>query len=502
MDNKKSYLELLDFAKEKGITIFTKFGEYNPSEKVSFSCIVCKKEWKRTKKSLMNNQKCDTCSIFNATYQCQHCEEIFTVRKYNIPKSGKCKACSAIKISYDDVKTFIEEKGSTLKTLKKDYKGVKQKLEIVCGECNSEALKTFMAFKKSHMCKSCSHHRSKTGITKSEAFSDVEKFFKENGCVLISDVSDYKNHGSELEYLCPDNHHCKTTTNRFKAGHRCKECDNNTRRDYEKIQKRFEKFGHKLITTKEEYKNKAQYLSFVCAKCDQLNSVTWNTARGESWSCCKLCTRDKFRYDYDFVKVYFEKNGCQLLETEYKSINDKLSFKCACGNHGKTTFKHFRQGRRCTYCSLERTEKTNVERYGEKNVMFNQEICAKALRNSYKRKLYTFPSGRTEYVMGYEPICLNELLKEGINEDDIKCTLIDVPKIMYIDADEKEHPYYPDIFIKSKNKIIEVKSMYIFDIDIDRNFRKWKEASKIYEVEVRVYDKKKKRAITISYNKD
>lgn len=501
MDFKKEYVELIKFAKKNNSKILTSLEDFHPGKKIKFECSDCGKPCEKISLAYMKLPKCHSCNIPMVTYTCIECGELQPpVKKYNLPKTGKCRKCASLKTSYEDVKKFIEESGSKLKTKKSEYTGVKQKLSIICGECKNPSKKTFKAFKEAPRCKSCSHHLAKTGQTKDDTFEKLEKQFREKGFVLISTKKDYKNQHSKLEYVCAKGHNSFTTANRFNAEHSCNECATIPKRAYSHVKTKFEKLGHKLLIDEDNYKNKKQYLEFVCGECNKHDTVQWATAKNESWVCCKTCTRDKTRYDFDFVKAYFEKAGCELLETKYKNINDLLSFKCICGEKGKSSFKYFRQGRRCNKCKMERTEKTNIEKYGGKNVMFDKEIFAKSVINSYKRKEYIFPSGRMEYVMGYEPTTIDELLKEGIEEDDIECTIADVPKIIYIGEDNKEHPYFPDIFIKSKNKIIEVKSEYIYQKDREKNERKWKETAKIYDLEVRIYDKRGKRVLRILYD--
>jgi hypothetical protein len=53
-------------------------------------------------------------------------------------------------------------------------------------------------------------------------------------------------------------------------------------------------------------------------------------------------------------------------------------------------------------------------------------------------------------VQGYESFCLDNLLSEGVDEDDIIVGLKNVPSIKYVHL-EKARIYFPDIFIKSKD---------------------------------------------------
>ena len=50
---------------------------------------------------------------------------------------------------------------------------------------------------------------------------------------------------------------------------------------------------------------------------------------------------------------------------------------------------------------------------------------------------------------------------------------MDIPSFKYI-FDGKSHTYYPDIYIKSSNIIIEVKSPYTYRVDFSKNMCKKK----------------------------
>jgi hypothetical protein len=143
---------------------------------------------------------------------------------------------------------------------------------------------------------------------------------------------------------------------------------------------------------------------------------------------------------------------------------------------------------------LEKRYITTQERYGVKHVLQSEDIKKKikltnllvygeshpsksilGKRKRFKYKDYTLPSGKIIKIQGYEDKALNELLKY-FNEDDLIVSDIDIEneigKIFYKDINGNEHRYFPDIYIKSLNKLIEVKSMYTMSVAIDTNFRK------------------------------
>ena len=110
-----------------------------------------------------------------------------------------------------------------------------------------------------------------------------------------------------------------------------------------------------------------------------------------------------------------------------------------------------------------KTKQTCLEKYGVEHPFQNAEIAEKSSKKSYKLKDYTFPSGKIIKCQGYEPFALDILIKhQKIEEDCIITSKKEVPEIWYKDNDDKDRRYYVDIFIKSLNKFIEVKSTWTY----------------------------------------
>jgi len=120
------------------------------------------------------------------------------------------------------------------------------------------------------------------------------------------------------------------------------------------------------------------------------------------------------------------------------------------------------------------------------------EIAEKAHKNSYKRKIYTLPSGNQIYCQGYEPFALNKLINEdNIFEEDIITGAKNVPTIWYNDISGKKHRHYVDIFIPSQNKCIEIKSIWTIKNKKDNIFLKQHTAKELgYNYEIWVYNNK------------
>lgn len=133
---------------------------------------------------------------------------------------------------------------------------------------------------------------------------------------------------------------------------------------------------------------------------------------------------------------------------------------------------------------------TCLEIYGVENAAQNAEIAEKTSKNSYLSKTYTFPSGKEIKVQGYEPFALDKIIKT-LSEDDIITGCSNVPNIAYADAEGKQHKHFPDIFILSQNKCIEVKSTWTAEKKKDNIFLKQIAGKQLgYNYEIWVYNRK------------
>jgi hypothetical protein len=100
---------------------------------------------------------------------------------------------------------------------------------------------------------------------------------------------------------------------------------------------------------------------------------------------------------------------------------------------------------------------TCLEKYGG-HPNQNRDIQIKSEATSFHYKDYIMPSGKIVKYQGYENLALDELVKL-YEEEDLGIGRSNVPSVNYY-IDDKKHVYFPDFFIKSENKIIEVKSVW------------------------------------------
>jgi hypothetical protein len=140
----------------------------------------------------------------------------------------------------------------------------------------------------------------------------------------------------------------------------------------------------------------------------------------------------------------------------------------------------------------EQTQTTNMGKYGVNNVMQNPKILEKMISSAFSLKEYILPSGKIIFIQGYEHLAIDELLfKENIDENDIITGVQKVPEIIYYDENNKLHKHFPDIFIISQNRCIEVKSEWTKKMQIKYVFLKLEAGQKMnYLYELWVYNKK------------
>jgi hypothetical protein len=111
----------------------------------------------------------------------------------------------------------------------------------------------------------------------------------------------------------------------------------------------------------------------------------------------------------------------------------------------------------------DKIKETNNKRYGVDNPMQNSEVSLRVSKRAYKLKDYILPNNEVVKVQGYEPMALDKIFKEWrIDVNDVILDRDEVPEIWWFDDNGNKRRYFPDIFIITKNLIIEVKSNWTF----------------------------------------
>lgn len=317
-------------------------------------------------------------------------------------------------------------------------------------------------------------------------FIDIIEIFKSKKCEILTLEKDYVP-SMTLDYKCECGNISKVKLKNFKLRtNGCKKCFNkNNNEEYIKI---CEKNGCEFI---DKYQEKTSVkIKFKC-KCGeiQIKKIT----QFKNFTMCTKCTYKirnvNRRHTIEYIKKEFENKNCKLLSTEYTNAFQRLDYICSCDNKATIRYNDLQNGYKCRKCKLERTIATNLEKYGCEFAVQHINIFHKIFVSAHKWKIYKFNNGKEVKVQGYEPLALSLLEnKHKINQDDI---ITQFDNEIYYTFIKNYHKYFPDIYIKTLNKIIEVKSDYTYKRELQKNIIKKKACLYLgYNFEFWIFDGK------------
>ena len=131
-------------------------------------------------------------------------------------------------------------------------------------------------------------------------------------------------------------------------------------------------------------------------------------------------------------------------------------------------------------------------RFNVDNAMHLPQFIDKSINTAKRYKLYKFPSGKEIKIQGYENYALDKIIKL-YDEDNIITEKSEMPEIYYTFGKGSYKKYYPDIYIKSVNKIFEIKSDYTYYKDFHLNDCKRKAVEALaYTFELLIFDRRGK----------
>lgn len=192
----------------------------------------------------------------------------------------------------------------------------------------------------------------------------VKQYFKDNGCTLLE--HEYINCNTKMNYICSCGNESEIRWNDFQKGCRCYFCRNKKIKDSKKLDfnfvyNYFKEHGCELLET--EYINNHTKMKYRC-KCGNISKIIF--ASFKKSKKCRECGMKKLSepriYNYEYVYNYFKKQGCELLEKDYRSSKIKINYICSCGNPWKTSFEKFLRGRRCIECANQKKSEKKFRR--------------------------------------------------------------------------------------------------------------------------------------------
>jgi hypothetical protein len=182
-----------------------------------------------------------------------------------------------------------------------------------------------------------------------------------------------------------------------------------------------------------------------------------------------------------------KQTNLQRYGIEYPQQNSEIFEKTKQTNLHRYGVENVLQNKECR----EQIKLTNLKRYGVENPQQNPAIAEQTLKSSFNKKQYTMPSGKIVDYQGYENFAFDELINvEKIDEYDLITNRKDVPELWYLDKLGKKRRHYVDMYIKTQNRCIEVKSTWTNQAK-NNVFEKQKSAIELgYKYEIWIYDNK------------
>ncbi|HUS49649.1 MAG TPA: hypothetical protein VMZ91_05760 [Candidatus Paceibacterota bacterium] len=183
---------------------------------------------------------------------------------------------------------------------------------------------------------------------KKYTLEQVQQIFKENGCELLEE--EYKNNKTKMSYKCKCKNVSEISLSNFLKGKRCNICGKNKKYTLEYVKQYFKNRGCDLL--EKTYKNRSTKMLYKCA-CGNISKISFSSFLFGSYcrECKKIRARKRLQHSYSYVKNYFNKYGCKLMEKEYINNITLMKYKCKCGKISKSNFANFRKSKRCQSCA-------------------------------------------------------------------------------------------------------------------------------------------------------
>jgi hypothetical protein len=385
-------------------------------------------------------------------------------------------------------------------TLLQSYDNVKRESYIegkcIFDECKSTFCKNFRQLVKTGAyCGSCITKIASIKIHNSKVKYDInvlDNFCNENNILLTDDYSNkLVNRDTIIEGIC-NNYNCENIFSKpfrqlLKINGYCDFCSKENGKT-KILETNIKKYGVGHFMKLQEFKDKQKQTminQYGVEHNSQLESIKQQKREksiekyGTEYPLQNIEIRNKIKHTN--LQKYGVENPQQNTDIQNKTYaTNMIKYGCKIVLNNVDIKKKIIQ--------------TNLEKYGVSHHSQNAEIAEYMLKSSYNKKIYILPSGKEITYQGYENFALDELLFiEKIDEDDIITDRKLVPEIWYNDTNNKKHRHYVDIYIKSQNRCVEVKSTWS---NQEKNNVLEKKDAAIglgYKYDIWIYDKKKNK---------
>ena len=399
-------------------------------------------------------------------------------------RQSHCPKCQndPYKVDYDILKKNFEDRRCVLLTPKEDYKNNKQRLDFRC-VCGNESVIVYQDLLRGRLCMGCKGERAEATSQKIYGVSNPSKSEEVKRKIV---ETTFRNHGVEYAQQNPAVRAKTDATSLKKYG---KLRAFLLPEVFEKIRKTHKaKYGVEFPLQAKEIQDKISltFMRTLGATRPFLSETFLESMKekyGHEWFCCTKA----------FKEIMLEKYGSEHYVTSdhcKKQMMDRF------GSEHYVTSDHCKKQMIDRFGSeyfitSQKYRDYMLKTYGAESAMQCPELFRKAQASSFCRKPYVSPDGKTFMVLGYEGVAIDDILKqEGVKtfyagED------VEIPVFQYTGDDDKTHFYYPDVYIPDENRVIEIKSVYVYNRDPEKTLFKALKVSETHLFELRLYNHKK-----------
>jgi hypothetical protein len=376
-----------------------------------------------------------------------------------------------------------------------------------CGQTRQSCYSSLLRASSKH-CGSCISTTTKK--TLDSVIEDFEQLKIEYDIPPEYRVVEYQNNKC-VTFKCSNDHAFTTSYFDLKRGRRCPECAD-TRRSKTNVERygAANTFAAPVVKEKIKQTCLTKYgethhmkVESIRKKAEQTNlhkiGVKYAFHTPESFEKIrKTCVKRygvEFPLQSKFIQIKVTQRWLEKIGAN-RPMSDQTYWKqCMLDKYG---VDHYSKSNHCKINCL--------NKYGVDHPMKTVEVFQKVIKSSFCRKPFTYPSGRVDFILGYEGIAITELL-ETYNEKDIITNVWCIPTFKYKRVSSSLRPmtqessmsvYYPDILLP--DKIIEVKSKYLYKRDKPNVIEKMKAVARTgYTCELWVYKNERKVSFKRSY---
>lgn len=362
-----------------------------------------------------------------------------------------------------------------------------RKVKYICS-CGTEKEVTEAALlNPNHQggCHACSQLKNRKSL------ADIAETFEKGGCTLLE--SEYINNKVPLRYRCSCGNESVILLADFNAGKRCANCAGDRTKQTSLV-----RYGVDNPAKSEEVKERGKQT------CMTVYGVPHHSQHPDVQARKEATCRENHGVPTILIKPEIQQKAGDAMELKYGVRH---------GFQSSEIMERVRQKNRQRYGTdyplqspkfWEEYKKKYRDKYG---VDFHTQLrewkektIPKILRSNFCLKPYIMPSGVKVDIMGYEGRCIDLLL--GINKTKKHIPLVSEAQICiypdpfaYIDENGVERLYYPDMEIIDPNNhtrkiTIEVKSIWTFNKEYKRNYRKALKTSIANEYQIWIFGAK------------